>query len=60
MTSYGYERGLLQIFNEFDPCCFSGTTDVSYENVIKSKIPELGLGTFEIFRPRTRINLWCN
>jgi len=48
MTSYGYERGLLQIFNEFDPCCFSGTTYVSYENVIKSKIPELGLGTFEI------------
>jgi len=48
MASYGYERGLLQIFNEFDPCCFSGTTYVSYENVIKSKIPELGLGTFEI------------
>ena len=48
MTSYGYERGLLQIFNEFDPCCFSGTTYVSYENVIKSKISELGLGTFEI------------
>ena len=48
MASYGYERGLLQIFNEFDPCCFSGTTYVSYENVIKSKISELGLGTFEI------------
>ena len=48
MASYGHERGLLQIFNEFDPCCFSGTTYVSYENVIKSKISELGLGTFEI------------
>ena len=48
MASYGYERGLLQIFNEFDPCCFSGTTYVSYENMIKSKMHKLGLGTFEI------------
>jgi len=48
MSSYGNGRGLLQIFNEFDPCCFSGTEYTSYEYVIKSKISNLGHGTFEI------------
>ena len=53
MSSYGSDRGLLQIFNEFDPCCFSGTEYVSYENVIKNKISELNLGTFEIELDKT-------
>ena len=48
MSSYGSNRGLLQIFNEFDPCCFSGTGYLSYENIIKTKMSELNSGTFEI------------
>ena len=48
MASYGSDRGLLQIFNEFDPCCFSGTGYVSYENIIKNKISDLNSGIFEI------------
>ena len=52
MASYGSDRGLLQIFNEFDPCCFSGTEYVSYENIIKNKISDLNSGIFEIYREK--------
>ena len=53
MASYGSNRGLLQIFNEFDPCCFSGTEYVSYENIIKNKISKLKSGTFKIELDKT-------
>ncbi|MBG98051.1 hypothetical protein CL659_02875 [bacterium] len=53
MSAYGFDRGLLQIFNEFDPCCFSGTEYVSYENIIKNKISKLKSGTFKIELDKT-------
>jgi hypothetical protein len=49
MGSYGNDRGQLQIFNKYDPCCFSGTGFSTYENYIKETISNLGKGTFEIF-----------
>jgi len=49
MSSYGENRGQLQIFNKYDPCCFSGTGYMSYENKIQQIISDLGQGQFEIF-----------
>jgi hypothetical protein len=49
MSSYGENRGQLQIFNKYDPCCFSGTEYITYENEIKQIISNLGHGQFEIF-----------
>ena len=47
MGSFGENRKLIQIFNEFDPCCFSGDFSRLYENSIKLKISELGFGSFQ-------------
>lgn len=49
MASYGENREQLQIFNKYDPCCFSGTGYTTYENEIKKSISELGKGKFEVF-----------
>jgi len=49
MSSYGENRGQLQIFNKYDPCCFSGTEYITYENEIKQIISNLGHGQFEMF-----------
>lgn len=48
MSSYGENRKLTQIFNKYDPCCFSGENSKIYENVIKEKLVNLE-GNFEIF-----------
>ena len=49
MASYGENREQLQIFNKYDPCCFSGTGYTTYENEIKKSISDLGKGKFEVF-----------
>ena len=49
MASYGENRGQLQIFNKYDPCCFSGTGYTTYENDLKKSISDLGKGKFEVF-----------
>lgn len=48
LSSYGDDRKLLQIFNKYDPCCFSGNHYSSYENILKKKLSDLD-GDFEIF-----------
>jgi len=48
MSSYGDNRKLLQIFNKYDPCCFSGNHNYSYENILKEKLSDID-GSFEIF-----------
>jgi hypothetical protein len=53
MSSFGTERKFVQIFNEYDPCCFAGTTYKSYEDDIKQKINELGTGKFDILLDST-------
>lgn len=49
MASYGDGREQLQIFNKYDPCCFSGTAFVTYENIIKERLSILGHGNFSVF-----------
>jgi len=53
MGSYGEGRSQLQIFNKYDPCCFSGNNHVHYEEIIKKKIDELNHGKFAIFSDDT-------
>lgn len=48
MASYGDDRKLVQIFNKFDPCCFSGEPFIHYEKEIKTKLDVLGEGNFLI------------
>jgi len=49
MASYGDNRGQLQIFNKYDPCCFSGLGFKTYESEIKNTVSNLGTGKFDIF-----------
>jgi len=49
MGSYGEGRGQMQIFNKYDPCCFSGTGFSTYENQIKQVISHLGKGRFDVY-----------
>ena len=49
MSSYGENRKFVQIFNKYDPCCFSGESHKSYENLIKEAISQLNQGYFEIY-----------
>jgi hypothetical protein len=49
LSSYGENRKFIQIFNKYDPCCFSGELYKSYENEIKESLNQLGKGYFEIY-----------
>lgn len=49
LASNGEKRELVQIFNKFDPCCFSGDIYLNYEPLISDKVNSLGSGSFEIF-----------
>ena len=48
MNSYGQDRGFYQIFNKYDPCCFSGERFEVYETEIKDIVSKLNYGTFDI------------
>lgn len=50
LSSYGENRELVQIFNKFDSCCFTGKLyeEFPYENAIKTKLQELGKGDFKV------------
>ena len=57
MSSLGQERKYIQIFNKFDPCCFSGDEFHIYENIIKNKVDEIDEGYFQIYLDeKTRIH----
>ena len=53
MSSYGENRLHVQLFNQYDPCCFSGTNFESYEDIILQKIRELDGGNFIIYLDTT-------
>lgn len=48
MSSYGKDREQLQIFNKHDPCCFSGTSYLIYEDEIQDILSLIGDGKFSI------------
>jgi hypothetical protein len=49
MASLGDERKYIQIFNKFDPCCFSGDKFYLYEDDIKNGVSNIGNGFFAIY-----------
>lgn len=48
MGSYGDDRKLVQIFNKYDPCCFSGELFTYYEKEVKHKLDTLDHGNFSV------------
>jgi len=56
MSSYGDNRKFVQIFNKFDPCCFSGERAKIYSDEIQSALSKLGKGEFEIHIDDTHKN----
>ena len=54
MGSFGPERKLILVYNEFDPCCFSGTTyeQLPFSGIIKNKITNIGEGKFDVIIDR--------
>ena len=53
MSSYGQDREFVQVFNKYDPCCFSGTLFHVYENDIKDILYKLDSGSFDIILDNT-------
>ena len=49
MASLGDDRKYVQIFNKFDPCCFSGDQFYIYEDDIKNKVSTIDEGYFTIY-----------
>lgn len=49
LDSSGQNRELVQIFNKYDPCCFSNPKFNTYENEIKSTLSKTGGGNFAIY-----------
>ena len=48
MSSYGHNREFIQVFNKYDPCCFSGTLFENYEKELYDIVSKLNSGNFEI------------
>ncbi len=49
LASYGENRKHIQIFNENDPCCFSGDPREINDKKIKSVLKDLGNGNYDIY-----------
>jgi len=49
MGSYGEGRSQLQVFNQYDSCCFAGVRYRAYKDEIKNVIFNLGAGSFDVF-----------
>ncbi len=45
----GQNRELVQIFNKYDPCCFTNPKFETYENEVKSALSKTGGGNFAIY-----------
>ncbi|MCC7083998.1 MAG: hypothetical protein IT427_03200 [Pirellulales bacterium] len=53
LGGYGSGRHQVQVTNQFDSCCFSGTFADSYKSVLVNKVDSLGAGKFEYYRDST-------
>lgn len=49
LASSGDNRKFIQIFNENDPCCFSGDPRGYYDELIQNRLSQFSNGTFSIF-----------
>ena len=53
MAAFGENRKFVQIFNEFDSCCYDGDSFEIYEDEINSVLSELDSGKFEVYMDST-------
>ena len=53
LGTYGGERRQLQVLNRYDPCCFSGTNYVQYEEEVARTAQRVGSGSFRVFSDDT-------
>lgn len=53
LSSYGNERKFVQIFNEFDLCCYEGTWFKTYEDDVTKAVYNLEQGEFLIYLDST-------
>lgn len=49
LSSYGDGRTHVQIFNKYDPCCFSGNVSGIYDKIIIEKLIQLDGGNFSLY-----------
>jgi len=49
LSAYGEDRRLIQLFNKYDPCCFSGNNYEVYVKILQDKLTELGSGYFSTY-----------
>ncbi|HAC63598.1 MAG TPA: hypothetical protein DCF68_08675, partial [Cyanothece sp. UBA12306] len=56
LGSYGVNRKQLQITNQYDPCCFSGTRWESYKDIVRERVNQLGSGEYDLFMDSTSRN----
>ena len=48
MSSYGEDREFVQIFNEYDTCCFFDNSFLTYDEKIQNFMSELNYGKFTV------------
>ena len=53
LGSTGQKRGQLQIFNQFDKCCFRNIKAQLYENAISKSVRSIGPGRFNVLIDKT-------
>ena len=51
--AYGKDRRQIQIFNQYDPCCFYGLRYQLYKQPVQDRIKSLGQGKFDAFLDTT-------
>jgi len=49
LGSSGINRKQLQVINQYDSCCYSGTGWETYKDVVRNRVHELGDGEFDLF-----------
>ena len=53
LGTYGGVRRQIQVLNRYDPCCFSGTEYVFYEEQVARTAQRVGNGSFSVFLDET-------
>ncbi len=53
LGSSGQKRGQLQIFNQFDKCCFRNVKALHYEEAIYKSVRSIGPGRFRVLIDKT-------
>jgi hypothetical protein len=49
----GIKRRQIQVINEYDICCFSGTKWKTYKDIVRNLVHKLGDGEFDVFMDST-------